>query len=53
MVRPQKDRFVAFKPNTSYFKPRGIPMLDLDEVRLSVDEREAIRLSDLQGLSHE
>ncbi|MFY9707405.1 MAG: DUF134 domain-containing protein [Desulfobacterales bacterium] len=53
MVRPQKDRFVAFKPNTSYFKPRGIPMLDLDEVRLTVDEREAIRLSDLQGLSHE
>lgn len=53
MVRPQKDRLVAFKPNTSYFKPRGIPMLDLDEVRLTVDEREAIRLSDLQGLSHE
>jgi predicted DNA-binding protein (UPF0251 family) len=53
MVRPQKNRFVAFKPNTSYFKPRGIPMLDLDEVRLTVDEREAIRLSDLQGLSHE
>ncbi|MFO7687955.1 MAG: DUF134 domain-containing protein [Desulfobacterales bacterium] len=53
MVRPQKDRFIAFKPNTSYFKPRGIPMLDLDEVRLTVDEREAIRLSDLLGLSHE
>jgi uncharacterized protein len=53
MVRPQKDRFVAFKPTTSYFKPRGIPMLDLDEVRLTVDEREAIRLSDLKGLSHE
>jgi uncharacterized protein len=53
MVRPQKDRFIAFKPNTSYFKPRGIPMLDLDEVRLTVDEREAIRLSDLLGLSHQ
>ena len=53
MVRPQKDRFVAFKPHISYFKPRGIPMLDLDEVRLTVDEREAIRLSDLIGLSHE
>ncbi|MFZ0243267.1 MAG: DUF134 domain-containing protein [Desulfobacterales bacterium] len=53
MVRPRKDRIVGFKPNTSYFKPRGIPMLDLDEVRLTVDEREAIRLSDLLGLSHE
>jgi predicted DNA-binding protein (UPF0251 family) len=53
MVRPRKNRFVAFKPNTSYFKPRGIPMLDLDEVRLTVDEREALRLSDLLSLSHE
>lgn len=53
MVRPQKDRFVAFKPHISYFKPRGIPMLELDEVQLTVDEREAIRLSDLIGLSHE
>ena len=53
MVRPQKDRFVAFNPHTSYFKPRGIPLLDLDEVRLTVDEREALRLSDLIGLSQE
>ena len=53
MVRPQKDRFVAFKPDISYFKPRGIPMVELDEVKLTVDEREAIRLSDLLGLSHE
>jgi predicted DNA-binding protein (UPF0251 family) len=53
MVRPQKDRIVAFNPDVSYFKPRGIPMINLDEVRLTVDEREAIRLSDLIGLSHE
>ena len=53
MVRPQKDRIVAFNPEVSYFKPRGIPMINLDEVRLTVDEREAIRLSDLLGLSHE
>ena len=53
MVRPRKDRFVAFNPHVSYFKPRGIPMLALDEVKLTVDEREAIRLSDLLGLSHE
>lgn len=53
MVRPRKDRFVAFNPHISYFKPRGIPMLALDEVKLTVDEREAIRLSDLLGLSHE
>jgi predicted DNA-binding protein (UPF0251 family) len=53
MVRPQKDRRVAFNPVISYFKPRGIPMMQLEEVRLTVDEREAIRLSDLLGMSHE
>jgi len=53
MVRPQKHRRVAFNPEISYFKPRGIPMFDLEEVRLTVDQREAIRLSDLMGMSHE
>ncbi len=53
MVRPKKNRMVAFKPDISYFKPRGIPMVDLEDVRLTVDEREAIRLSDLLGLSYE
>ncbi len=53
MVRPQKDRFVGFNPNISYFKPRGIPLIDLEEVRLTVDECEAIRLADLLDLSHE
>ena len=53
MVRPQKDRIVSFNPEISYFKPRGIPMIDLEEVRLTVDEREAVRLADLLGMSHE
>jgi len=53
MVRPKKHRMVAFNPDISYFKPRGIPMRDLSEVRLTVDEREAIRLADLLGMSHE
>jgi predicted DNA-binding protein (UPF0251 family) len=52
MVRPKKDRLVAFNPKINYFKPRGIPVLDLDEVCLTVDEREAVRLADLLGLSH-
>lgn len=53
MVRPRKHRLVAFAPDVSYFKPRGIPMIRLAEVLLTVDEREAIRLADLDGLSHE
>ena len=53
MVRPQKKRLVKFDPDISYFKPRGIPMQRLEEVRLTVDEGESIRLADLLGLSHE
>ena len=53
MVRPKKDRLIEFNPDISYFKPRGIPMIDLEEVQLTVDEREAIRLADLMGLAHE
>lgn len=53
MVRPKKNRLVAFNPDISYFKPRGIPMVELEDVRLTVDERESIRLSDLLGLSYE
>ena len=53
MVRPQKNRFVKFDPDISYFKPRGIPMQNLEEVCLTVDEGEAIRLADLLGMSHE
>jgi predicted DNA-binding protein (UPF0251 family) len=53
MVRPTKDRLVAFNPDVSYFKPRGIPLLELEEVVLKIDECEAIRLADLKNLSHE
>jgi len=53
MVRPRKNRLVGFNPEIDYFKPRGIPLVHLEEVRLTVDEREAIRLSDLLDMSHE
>lgn len=52
-MRPPKHRLVAFNPRISYFKPRGIPLVALEEVRLTVDEREALRLADLLDLSHE
>ena len=53
MPRPPKCRRVAFLPNVTYFKPAGIPLRALDEVRLSVEEAEAIRLKDLEGLEQE
>ncbi len=52
MARPKKDRIVTCKPGVSYFKPRGIPLTSLEEVSLTIEEREAIRLSDYLGMSH-
>jgi predicted DNA-binding protein (UPF0251 family) len=40
-------------PGSNYFKPRGVPLSTLEEVVLSVDEFEAIRLADLEGLYQE
>jgi predicted DNA-binding protein (UPF0251 family) len=42
-----------FNPNVTYFKPRGIPLVDLEETILNVDEFEAVRLKDLNDLEQE
>ena len=47
MVRPIKSRKVNFDPKINYFKPRATPLSSLEEVNLTVDELEAIRLHDL------
>lgn len=53
MVRPRKERLIGKAPKADYFKPRGIPLRDLEESVLSIDETEAIRLADLLGMSQE
>jgi predicted DNA-binding protein (UPF0251 family) len=53
MSRPKKERCIRCQPNALYFKPRGIPLIHLEEVNLSLDELEAIRLADYEGLYHE
>lgn len=53
MARPPCPRRVAGPPTCDYFKPRGVPMTQLEEVALSVDELEALRLADLEGLYHD
>jgi predicted DNA-binding protein (UPF0251 family) len=44
---------VSGPPRFGYFKPAGIPVSMLEEVALSVDEFEALRLADLEGLYQE
>jgi predicted DNA-binding protein (UPF0251 family) len=48
MPRPCKCRRVDSNPHSEYFKPRGVPVSELDEVVLKIDEYEAIRLADLE-----
>jgi len=53
MARPVKWRRVALIPQVGYFKPAGIPLRALEEVGLTVEEVEAIRLKDVEGLQQE
>ena len=53
MPRPFKCRRVCGTPGTDYFKPRGIPLSDLQEIDLTIAEFEAIRLADLEELYQE
>ncbi len=53
MVRPKKCRMVYAEPGVTYFKPRAIPLVDLKEVELTVEEFESVRLKDLQGLEQD
>ncbi len=44
MPRPKRNRQIRFSPNITYFKPQGVPMRCLEQVDISLDELEAIRL---------
>jgi len=53
MPRPFCKRIVSGNPRATYFKPAGIPMRFLEESILSLDEFEALRLADFEGLYQE
>ncbi|MGI6131406.1 MAG: DUF134 domain-containing protein [Bacillota bacterium] len=53
MPRPPKLRRVEFIPLVTVFKPAGVSLRDLEEEVLTVEELEAIRLKDLEGLEQE
>lgn len=40
-------------PACGFFKPAGVPAVDLEQVTVTVDELEALRLADLEGLYQE
>ncbi len=53
MPRPVKHRFVEGPPPSDYFKPRGVPLAGLEVAVLTMDEFEALRLADHEGLYQE
>jgi predicted DNA-binding protein (UPF0251 family) len=53
MGRRQLWRKVSSIPAVTYFKPAGLRMAELTEVQLLVEEAEAIRLKDLEGMEQE
>ncbi|MFH1849393.1 MAG: DUF134 domain-containing protein [archaeon] len=51
MVRPRKVKVVGFEPEITYFKPRAIPLSELEEVEITFDELETLRLSSIENLN--
>ena len=53
MSRPKCCRKIGCVPDVTYYKPKGIPSSFLEEILLTLDEFEAIRLADFEGLYQE
>ena len=53
MSRPKKARLVEAPPLYTSFKPTGRPRKSLQRIELALDQFEAIRLADYEGLGHE
>jgi len=53
MARPHCCRRIGFLPEVRYFKPVGVRLRGLEEVILTLDELEALRLADLEGCYQE
>ncbi|MDD5727710.1 MAG: DUF134 domain-containing protein [Victivallales bacterium] len=52
MPRPEKYRNIRIPPGFDFFKPAGIFGNTLEQTVLSLDEYEALRLADYEGLDH-
>lgn len=50
MPRPRLKRCIEFDPNITYFKPRGVPMRELEIIELTTEEMESYRLRHLNSL---
>ncbi len=51
--RPKTPRRIGCKPRIMCFKPCGIPMKEIETIELALEELEALRLVDVEGLHQE
>ena len=51
--RPRCPRRIESEPEVTFFKPRGVPLKELEIVVLTMEELEAVRLIDLEGMDQE
>ncbi len=51
MPRPKLCKRIRFDPEVCYFKPKGVPLRELQVVELSLEEVEALRLKNIKNLS--
>ena len=52
-MRPPKQKQVQQLPPVNLFKPAGSRLADVAEVVLTIEEMEAIRLADVEGMDQE
>lgn len=48
MTRPCKRRKITSEPRAYYFKPRAVPLCELEEIVLQLDEFQALKYSELE-----
>ncbi|MFX0210288.1 MAG: DUF134 domain-containing protein [Candidatus Hodarchaeota archaeon] len=49
--RGRNPRRVQCEPSQYYFKPRGVPLVDIpEEIEITIEELEAMRLTDLEKM---
>ncbi len=51
MPRPKLKRKIFCQPKVTFYKPRGVPLRELEIMEISVEEWEALRLRNVQGFN--
>ena len=52
-MRAPKERTIQTLPEATHYKPVGVPLKRLQSVRLQLDQLEAMRLVDVEGMNQE